>query len=101
MLMFDGQPSATASLSPACLLPSSAAEALCLTLCSLVSHSAVLLMPACHMTPLCCGKSGAEHVLPRALLCLPCEPHDGAIAARHSVEPVSESLKSSALKSAQ
>lgn len=53
MLMVDGQPSASASPPACCLLPYSAAEALCFTHCSLVSHSAVLLMPVCHMTSLC------------------------------------------------
>lgn len=55
MLMFDGQPSVSASLFPECLLPSSAAEALCFTHLQLVSHRTV--MPVCHTTPLCCGKS--------------------------------------------
>lgn len=50
-------------------------------------------MPACHMMPLCCEKSRAQHVLPKAPLCLPSEPHDGAIAARHSLKPVSVSFE--------
>lgn len=40
-------------------------------------------MPVCHMTPLCCGKSRAPHVLSKTLVCLPSEPHDGAVVARH------------------